>query len=154
MISESFITLNNMYGNFHHFPEVFATFGIALIGFLIIFSLALMAFNIWVMWRVFEKGGQPGWACVIPVYNFLCELCIAKKPWWWVFFLFFLFIPILGPIGYLVIHIMVCHGISTSFGKGAGFTVGLVLLSIVFFAIIAFDKDIKYVGTTTTPDFF
>jgi len=36
---------------------------------------------------------------------------------------------------------MTMHKLSKSFGKGAGFTVGLVLLSIIFLCILAFGSD-------------
>jgi len=38
----------------------------------------------------------------------------------------------------IVFMIMVYHGISKHFGKDAGFTIGLILLGIVFFPILAF----------------
>ncbi len=52
-------------------------------------------------------------------------------------------IPIAGPILFLVVWILVCNGISKNFGQGNGFTVGLVLLSIIFIPILAFG-DSKY----------
>ncbi len=37
------------------------------------------------IWKVFAKAGQPGWAVLIPVYNFIILLRIAGLPWYWVF---------------------------------------------------------------------
>lgn len=107
---------------------------------MIVFSLAVMVFMIISWWIVFKKAGQPGWAILIPIYNFLIMLRIAGKPWWWVFGILLAIIPIVGALLLLVLMILVYHGISTNFGKGAGFTVGLVLLSIVFVPILAFGK--------------
>ena len=87
-------------------------------------------------WAVFEKAKQPGWAAIIPIYGTLIFLKVANRPWWWIFLFL---IPIVG----LVYGIMATHQISKAFGKGTGFTVGLVLLPFVFYPILAFSSD-KY----------
>ena len=86
------------------------------IGFMI-FGLAVMVFMIISWWIVFKKAGQPGWAILIPIYNFLVMLRVAGKPWWWVFALVLGVIPFLGAILVIVVMILVYHGISTNFGK-------------------------------------
>jgi len=90
------------------------------------------------LWIVFTKAGKPGWACIIPIYNIIVLLEIVGKPWWW---LLLMLIPIVN----FVILIIVYHNLSLSFGKGAGFTVGLILLSFLFLPILAFG-DAKYLG--------
>ncbi|MFC2098336.1 DUF5684 domain-containing protein [Bacteroidota bacterium] len=107
---------------------------------MLVFGLAVMVFMIISWWIVLKKAGQPGWAILIPVYNFLVILRVAGKPWWWVFAILLAIIPFVGAILLLVVMILVFHGISKNFGKGAGFTVGLVLLSFVFVPILAFGK--------------
>ncbi len=87
---------------------------------------------------MFEKAGQPGWAAIIPFYNIYVLTQIAEKPGWW---LILFFIPLVN----LIASIMVWSAISTRFGKGDGFTVGLVLLSFIFIPILAFG-DAKYKG--------
>jgi len=112
----------------------------------IIVYLAIMVFMLITMWKVLEKAGQPGWAILIPIYNIICILAVAGKPWWW---LFLMLIPIVN----FVIMIIVYIGIAKGFGKDSGFAVGLILLGIIFFPILAFNKDIKYVGfgSNTAP---
>lgn len=92
---------------------------------------AILIVMVIAMWKLFSKAGQPGWAAIIPIYNAYVLLKVAGKPGWWL-------ILFLIPVVSLVIAIITLHGISTQFGKGAGFTVGLVLLPIVFFPILAF----------------
>jgi hypothetical protein len=46
----------------------------------IIFCLAFAVFMIAAQWRVFQKAGQPGWACIIPIYNVYIMTKIAGKP--------------------------------------------------------------------------
>jgi hypothetical protein len=89
-------------------------------------------------WQVFTKAGEEGWKSIIPIYNTIVELKIVGRPWWW---LLLLFIPIVG----LIIYIIVMNDLSKSFGKGAGFTVGLVLLPFVFVVILGFGAA-TYVG--------
>ena len=109
---------------------------------IVILYLSILVFLIASMWKIFTKAGQPGWACIVPIYNFIILLKIAGKPWWWIFLM-------LIPIVSLIILIMVYHGLSTNFGKGAGFTVGLILLGIIFIPILAWG-DATYKGAAST----
>lgn len=91
-------------------------------------------------WYMYEKAGKPGWACLVPIYNFIVLLEIAQKPTWWVAMLFI-------PIANIVFMIMAYDGLSKSFGKDSGFTVGLVLLGQIFTAILGYG-DAVYQGPT------
>ncbi len=91
-----------------------------------------------VMWRVFTKAGQPGWAAIIPIYNTYILLKIAGRPWWWL--LLFLI-----PLVNVVIAIVVTVDIARNFGKGGGFAVGMIFLPFVFYPILAFG-DAQYQG--------
>jgi hypothetical protein len=103
-----------------------------------VFILVIAVFMIIVFWKIFTKAGQPGWACLIPIYNYLIILKIAGKPWWW---LLLMLIPIVN----IVLAIIVLNNLSKSFGHGAGFTVGLLFLGIIFYPILAFGSS-KYIG--------
>lgn len=105
---------------------------------IIILYLAFIVFMIASIWKVFTKAGKPGWASIVPIYNYVVMLEIAKKPIWW------LVIILLVPIVNIVFLIMLMNAISTSFGKSAGFTVGLIFLPIVFWPILGFG-DAKYI---------
>jgi hypothetical protein len=97
----------------------------------VIVVLAVAVFMLAAMWRVFSKAGQPGWAIFIPIYNAIVLLRVAGKPWWW---LFLYLIPIVD----IVVAIMVYAGVATNFGKGAGFTLGLIFLPYIFYPILGF----------------
>ncbi len=86
------------------------------------------------VWMVFTKAAQPGWAAIIPFYNYWVMLKIVGRPGWWL-------ILLLIPFVNIVFAIIVLNGLSRSFGKSGGFTVGLVLLSFVFFPILGFGKS-------------
>lgn len=83
------------------------------------------------MWVIFTKAKKPGWAAIIPIYNFIVLLEIVGKPWWW---FLLMFIPVVN----LVIAIIVLHNLSLCFGQGVGFTIGLLLLGFVFLPLLAF----------------
>lgn len=110
--------------------------GIGIVG--SIFYLGFIALMIASMWKINIKAGQPGWACLIPFYNVIVMLKIAGKPAWW---LVLMIIPLVN----IVIAILMTAGIARAFGKGAGFTVGLLLLSPIFYPILAFG-DAEYQG--------
>ena len=82
-------------------------------------------------WKTFEKAGQPGWAAIVPFYNLYILCKVAGRPGWW---LVLMFIPIVG----LVISILVAIDVAKSFGKGTGFTIGLIFLPFIFYCILGF----------------
>jgi hypothetical protein len=106
----------------------------------IIFSLAICIFMIITMWKLYLKAGQPGWAAIIPIFNFLVMLRVAGKPWWWIFGVLLGVIPVVGQILIIVLMIFIWYNVAKNFGKGVGFTVGMILLPIIFFPILAFGK--------------
>ena len=107
-----------------------AVVGVLALAFFVLY-LAILVFVIVALWKVFAKAGQPGWACLIPIFNIYIMTKIAGRPWWW---LLLLFIPIVG----FVIAIILLIDIAKSFGKGVGFAIGLILLPIVFMPILGF----------------
>lgn len=96
--------------------------------------MAVIGTGITGIWRVFEKAGKPGWAAVVPIYNIIVMCEIGKKPGWWI-------ILCLIPLVNIVFIVMIYNGISKGFGKDAGWTVGLVLLGIIFFPLLAFGPN-------------
>jgi hypothetical protein len=82
-------------------------------------------------WKVFVKAGQPGWACLIPIYNCYILLKIVGRPTWW---LLLLLIPFVN----FVIAILLALDLAKSFGKGTGFAIGLLLLGFIFYPILGF----------------
>jgi hypothetical protein len=115
-----------------------------IVFFIVYFVISIVPVAIGI-WKVFTKAGQPGWAVLIPVYNIIVLLRVAGLPWYWVFTPLIVIIPILGWIVYLAWVVWVHHRISTRFGQGVGFTIGLTLLSPIFWLILGFG-DSKYVG--------
>jgi hypothetical protein len=103
-----------------------------------IIVLALAVFYIVAEWRIYTKAGKPGWAVIVPIYSTLVLLRIVGRPWWWI--LLFLI-----PLVNIVLGIIVVNDLSKSFGHGAGFTLGLIFLTLIFIPILAFGSS-QYVG--------
>jgi len=94
------------------------------------------------MWKMFVKAGQPGWACIVPIYNVYVLCKIAGRPGWWVLLYFI-------PIVSLVIAIIVCIDIAKAFGQGAAFGFFLnFLLGGIGFLILGFG-NYQYLGPQT-----
>ena len=99
-----------------------------------LFWICWLAFTIFILaawWKIFTKAGQPGWACIIPIYNLYIWCKIVGRPAWWI-------ILMLIPFVNFIIFIILCIDLAKSFGKGAGFGIGLLLLGIIFFPILGF----------------
>ncbi len=83
------------------------------------------------LYKVFEKAGQPGWAALVPVYNVMILARIAGKE---ETYGLLMLIPIAG----LYFSYFVYDEIAKSFGKDAGYTVGLLLLTPIFMPLLGF----------------
>lgn len=104
-----------------------------LVAAMLVVAVALVALVGAAMWRIFTKAGEAGWKALIPVWNLIVLVRMAGRPRWW---LLLLVVPVVN----IVIVFPIFIALARAFGKGAGFGVGLALLGLVFFPILAFGK--------------
>ena len=104
-----------------------------------ILSMALGILKIVSLWKIFKKAGKPGWASIVPIYNIYIMCEIAEKEWWYILLLCVPFVNI-------YVMIVLYNGMAKKFGKGGGFVVGMILLPVVFFPMLAFGKDATVVN--------
>jgi hypothetical protein len=109
--------------------------GVLGLGFILVWCAIVVAI-IAAMWIVFTKAGQPGWACLIPIYNGVIMCRIAGKPGWWVLLMMI-------PLVNIVVAFIVFIAFAKNFGKGTGFALGLIFLGFIFFPMLAWG-DAKY----------
>ena len=102
-----------------------------LIGYLIV-AFALVG--------IFRKADEPIWQAFVPIWNTIDLIKISGKPIWWI-------VLLLIPVVNIVFGIILLHALSTSFGHGVGFTLGLIFLSIIFYYILGYDSK-PYQGAT------
>lgn len=105
---------------------------------LIVVYLVIVLLEVAAVWLVFTKAGQPGWASIIPIYNLVVWMRIAGRPGWWVILSFIPFVN-------FIVGIIVLFDVARSFGKGAGFAIGMLFLSFIFIPILGFGGS-KYLG--------
>ena len=103
------------------------------------------------------ESGEAGWKSIIPVYNTYTAYKIAWTPnMFWIYFIFTVLESIFSSIsggdfwsfsGFLgglcglvtiVLSVFYCVNLAKSFGKGLGFTIGLIFLEPIFVMMIAF----------------
>jgi hypothetical protein len=108
-----------------------------------LFVLIITIFFIACLWRIFTKAGKPGWASIIPIYNYIILLEIIERPIWWIV-LFFI------PIANVVVQILIALELAEAYGKSTLFGVlGLMFFPIVGYPMLAFGSA-KYVGKAGT----
>lgn len=125
----------------------------------IIAVVGIIAF-VWIIidivagWKIFTKAGEAGWKSIIPYYNTYTQLGFT---WninvFWVYLVitiasailqrmqgggFVSLLQFVVGIASIVLSIMMLNKLAKAFGKGTGFTVGLVLLNPIFMCILAF----------------
>jgi hypothetical protein len=99
-------------------------------------GLVLLLVMLASLWKIFTKAGEPGWAAIVPIYNLVVLLKIVGKPLWWI-------ILFLIPCANIIAGILLTIELAKVFGKGIGFAVGMILLGIVFYPLLAFG-DAEY----------
>ena len=122
----------------------------------IVVALVLLVLYVIGRWKTVKKLGGHGWSQFIPAYGDYelakhagCDkaLVIAATA-----LAGAIFIAELSPLQfannlasalafpYFIVDCVVCYNVAKAFGKGKGFTVGLVLLPFVFFMILGLGK--------------
>lgn len=106
----------------------------ALAGIFIFFMIVIAVIailSIIALWKIFQKADIAGWKSIIPLYN---NYCLCKIAWGtgWLFLINFV------PLVNIVFLIMTQYRLAKAFGKGIGFTLGLIILSPIFLLILGF----------------
>ena len=142
--------------------------------------IAFSIFQIFIYWKMFEKAGEKGWKYLIPIYgDYIDCKIIGKVKIFWVnlistigfivlssilllaisqasqtefLFLVLLFLSITYLIIIIVCQVIKAFATAKVFGQESIFGLGLLFLPIIFVAIIAFDKKIRYVYNDTTEN--
>jgi hypothetical protein len=123
---------------FEKYAPIFTKF---FCGFLLI-ALVLGLVQIISMWVVFEKADQPGWAVLVPFYNMWVLAEVADKPGWLGLLACFCgAIPFVGQILQVVLWLVISIGVAKTFGRGVLFGIGLFIVPLVFYPILAFARD-------------
>lgn len=117
--------------------DSFAAAGGAALGFIWLISMVIAVVIIVGLWKVFTKAGEPGWAAIVPYYNYyiLSKIAMDKGV---IGMLLLAFVP---PIGWIIVSVE----LAKAFGKGMGFAAGLIFFSPIFLLMLGFG-DAQYQG--------
>ena len=128
------------------------------------FAATLKAVVIWYVlqaiarWKLFGKMGEAGWKGFIPLYS---DYILFRDCWDAVYFWVMLALAVLasivestGRMDWLVsllglasciLTIGALYKIARAFGRGIGFTLGLIFFNPIFLLILGFGQD-EYLG--------
>ena len=100
-------------------------------------SLVLSVAGIAGLWMMLQKANQPGWAAIIPFYNWykLCEV-VMGDPWYWLR----LFIPFYN----IYVYYVIAQATARAYGKPDSWTWGYFFLRNIFHCITGFDNSTYY----------
>ena len=110
-----------------------------------LFVFAISIFQIVCVWKVYKKAGKGGWEAIIPIYNNIVLLEITDLPLWYIVLSFI-------PIANIYFVVKVSLELARKFNKSSGFGVGLFLVPVVFYAILAFEKENTYIESNQNQD--
>lgn len=129
-------------------PAVATGLGAALgafLGIYLVVVLVIAVLQVVAMWKVFTKAGEKGWKSIIPIYNIVILFKISGISPWLIFVYFAGIIPFVGWIAILALSIYQANSLAKSFGKDVGYTIGLLLLPVIFYMILGLGKA-EYIG--------
>lgn len=119
------------------FSSVYATMGNGIFVLAIVIGfIAIVA-----QWRLYEKAGQPGIACMVPIWNVIVFLRIVGRP---ASHIFLFLIPIYGQL-YMIpkVYIELCN----SFGQRTILDYIMVILFNGFYVLnLGLSYEIEYLG--------
>ena len=118
-------------------------------------AIVLAVIEVAAMWKMFTKAGEAGWKAIIPIYNVWVSFKLFwNKNMFWVYLVLAVLIGLFAGlaqasiaalviyyivlIAMLVFDIVYLNKMAKCYGKGAGFTVGLLILPVIFLAILGF----------------
>jgi hypothetical protein len=119
-------------------PAVLAAVFAALSVYMLIMTVVVVI-TIAALWKLFERAHKPGWAALVPVYNYVVLLEVIGRPLWW---LAMMFVPFVN----LVFMFMMYIDLAKSFGKDTTYGVLLALFAPIMLPALAFGKHTVYVG--------
>lgn len=125
---------------------------LAAFGAIIVLLLVIVVIVTVSQWFIFKKANKPGWAAVVPYYDYIIWFEIIGRPTWLVALFLPLaivsLIPFVGwiiSIGFIVVYFLINIDLAKSFGKSTLFGVLMALFPFVLMPILAFGGS-QYVG--------
>lgn len=137
---------------------LFAALGAAA-AVIVVIALVWVVLNIAATWRIFTKAGEGGWKSLIPIYNsYVLYDKVWSTVWFWVTLVLNAVVFYTQPqavaegasmtalqmvgavcmVAGMVLYILLNYKTAKAFGKGIGYTLGLIFLQPIFLMILGF----------------
>lgn len=120
------------------FSEGFAGFLLGFFATMWFLILVLAVIQLIGQWKTYHKAGLDGWEALVPGHNIFVKFKLAGIHTAFYFLL-------LVPIANIFIDFWLNIEFARSFGRSAGFGIGLTILPVIFYPILGFGKS-TYVG--------
>ena len=101
-------------------------------------GLIAYAYHALALTFIFRKAGLKVWPAWVPIFNVWRVLQLGGQKGWWVLIAL---IPVVGTIVYLVFLILAGIKIQTAFGKPGVFYLLAILITPVWYGILAWDRS-------------
>jgi hypothetical protein len=101
-----------------------------------VIALAIAIFYLAVCCCIYRRGGKPGIAYIVPIWNGWCLFEIVYGHGW------LIFVPGLN----VILSLASTPLLAKVFSRSVGFMVGLTFLPFIFMPILAFSTDSQYEG--------
>jgi hypothetical protein len=109
-------------------------------GFGILIPLILLIIGVLGQWLLYDKCKQPGWACIVPIWNVIVFLKILGRPAW---HLVYFFIPVYNVVFIIKLYVELCN----CFGKKSVVDYILIIVFNGFYILnLGLSYDEKYFG--------
>lgn len=137
---------------------LFAALGAAA-AVIVVIALVWVVLNIAATWRIFTKAGEGGWKSLIPIYNsYVLYDKVWSTVWFWVTLVLNAVVFYTQPqavaegasmtalqmvgavcmVAGMVLYILLNYKTAKAFGKGIGYTLGLIFLQPIFLMMLGF----------------
>ena len=131
--------------DYYKMLSIFATALVDVLITVLLIALIILIIKTIAMWKLFNKAGEKGWKAIIPIYNMVILFKISGLSPWLVLVYLATFIPYVGWMAVVALNAFLAYQLAKSFGKDAGWAVGLYFLAPIFYMILAFGKS-QYIG--------
>lgn len=110
--------------------------------FMVVISFILSIIYLIATWRLIKKAGYQGWECLIPFYSTYVMFDVIYGNGWK---MLMMLIPLVGPFyGFYSLY-----KFALVYNRGSLFGIGMIFLSPIFAAIMAFDNKSDYIGPSS-----